>query len=45
MEPLDISTLNKFASFLHKKRGELVRAESFYGRAMQICLPQVYIFL
>ena len=39
MDPLDIKTVNKFAVFLHKKRGELARAEAFFLRGMQVCMP------
>lgn len=39
LDPLDIRTLNKFAVFLHKKRGELARAEAFFLRGVQVCLP------
>jgi hypothetical protein len=39
LDPMNIHTLGKYAVFLRHKRGELVRAESFFIRALQICLP------
>lgn len=42
LDPTDIVTLQGFAVFLHKKRGELARAEAFFSRALQICLPGLH---
>ena len=39
LDPLNIHTLNKYAVFLHHKRGELVRAEAFFVRALQSSMP------
>jgi tetratricopeptide (TPR) repeat protein len=41
LDPLDVATLNIYAEFLHKKKGELARAEAFYSRALQVCLPRL----
>ena len=42
LNPLDISSLNSYAVFLHNKRGELTRAESFFGRAIHVLFPALY---
>jgi len=42
LNPLDISSLNSYAVFLHNKRGELTRAESFFGRAIHVLFPSLY---
>lgn len=42
LDPTHIPTLQAFAVFLHTKRGELGRAEAFFNRALQLCLPDVY---
>ena len=39
LDPLDIRTLESFASFLNRKRGDIARAESFYRRALQVSVP------
>jgi len=39
LDPLDVRTLECFASFLNRKKGDIARAESFYRRALQICVP------
>lgn len=33
MDPTDICTLCRYATFLHRRKGELSRAESFYRRS------------
>ena len=42
IDPLDVKTLTVFAVFLHRKRGEMSRAEAFFGRALQQCLPALF---
>ena len=42
LNPLDVSSLNSYAVFLHNKRGELTRAESFFGRAIHTIFPGLY---
>ena len=42
LDPLDVKTLTIFAVFLHRKRGEMSRAEAFFGRALQQCLPTLF---
>ena len=42
IDPLDVKTLTVFAVFLHRKRGEMSRAEAFFGRALQQCLPTLF---
>jgi Tfp pilus assembly protein PilF len=39
LDPTNITTLEGFAIFLHQKKGELARAEAFFNRGLQICLP------
>jgi hypothetical protein len=36
LNPLEIRTLRAFAMFLHRKKGELARAEAFFRRASQV---------
>jgi ribosomal protein S6 len=36
LNPLEIRTLRAFAVFLHRKKGELARAEAFFRRALQV---------
>ena len=43
LDPMNISTLVSYASFLHKKKGELARAEAFYNRCLQVYLPGVVL--
>eukprot|EP01038_Epipyxis_sp_PR26KG_P011741 gene11741-15711_t len=43
LDPTNIKTLQGFAIFLHHKKGELARAEAFFNRALQICLPDFII--
>ena len=38
-DPVDVDTLAAYAVFLHRRRGELGRAEGFFRRALQTCLP------
>lgn len=45
MDPTDIMTLQLFAIFLHQKKGELSRAEAFFNRALQICMPDIQLKL
>ena len=40
---MNISTLVSYASFLHKKKGELARAEAFYNRCLPVYLPGVVL--
>mmetsp|Transcript_4543 Transcript_4543/g.4684 ORF Transcript_4543/g.4684 Transcript_4543/m.4684 type:complete len:551 (+) Transcript_4543:139-1791(+) len=42
IDPLDIRTLTLFAVFLHRKKGELGRAEAFFGRGLQLCVPNLF---
>lgn len=42
VDPLNIKTLTVFAVFLHRKRGEMDRADAFFGRALQQCLPSLF---
>lgn len=42
VDPINISTLQAFAVFLHKRKGELARAEAFFNRALQLCMPGVF---
>ncbi len=42
LDPTDILTLQGCALFLHRKKGEVARAEAFFGRALQICLPSLH---
>ena len=42
IDPLDVKTLTLFAVFLHRKRGEMDRAEAFFGRALQQCVPALF---
>lgn len=42
LDPTDILTLQGFAVFLHKRKGELSRAEAFFNRALQICMPGIH---
>ena len=42
LDPLDIQTLTRYAVFLHHRRGELTRAESFFKRAIQSSIPSIY---
>ena len=39
LDPIDIKSLQGYAAFLHTKKGELERAESFFIRGIQVCLP------
>ncbi len=39
LDPMEVGTLMAFALFLHKKKGEITRAEGFFSRGLQICLP------
>jgi tetratricopeptide (TPR) repeat protein len=39
LDPTNIATLEGFAMFLHQKKGELARAEAFFNRGLQVCLP------
>lgn len=39
LDPTNITTLEGFAQFLHQKKGELARAEAFFNRGLQVCLP------
>jgi len=39
LDPMDLKTLHYFAVFLHRKRGELGRAEAFFRRALQASMP------
>lgn len=41
LRPFDLRTLDTFATFLHRKKGELGRAEAFYRRAIQLYLPSM----
>jgi len=41
LNPMDMRSLDAFATFLHRKRGELGRAEAFYRRAIQVCVPSL----
>ena len=41
LNPMDMRSLDSFATFLHRKRGELGRAEAFYRRAIQVCVPSL----
>lgn len=43
LDPMNISTLEGFAVFLHQKKGELARAEAFFNRGLQVCLPGVVL--
>jgi tetratricopeptide (TPR) repeat protein len=38
-DPTDVRTLESFARFLHRRRGALGRAEAFFRRALQTCVP------
>lgn len=40
LDPIRVHTLNKYAVFLHAKKGELPRAEALFIRGLQICLPK-----
>eukprot|EP00981_Chlorochromonas_danica_P010206 scaffold3057_cov163-Ochromonas_danica.AAC.12 len=42
VDPINIPTLQTFAVFLHKRKGELARAEAFFNRALQLCMPGVF---
>lgn len=35
--------MEQYAIFLNHKRGELLRAEAFFNRGLQICLPGISI--
>ena len=39
--PTELKVLDSFAVFLHRKKGELSRAESFFRRAVQVYVPQL----
>eukprot|EP01042_Synura_sphagnicola_P000994 gene994-1121_t len=39
LDPTDLTTLHRFAFFLHRRKGELGRAEAFYRRALQLSIP------
>merc|ERR1711991_116932 len=39
--PTDIKVLDSFAVFLHRKRGDISRAESLFRRAIQVHVPQL----
>lgn len=41
VDPTDIRTLDKYAIFLHRRRGELPRAAAFFRRAIQECVPSL----
>ena len=41
LNPMDMRCLDTLATFLHRKRGELGRAEAFYRRAIQVCVPSL----
>lgn len=41
VDPTDLLTLQIFASFLHRRRGELQRAEAFFNRALQMTMPSI----
>ena len=43
LDPTNITTLEQFAMFLHQKKGELLRAEAFFNRGLQICLPGIQL--
>ena len=43
LDPTNIVTLEEFALFLHQKKGELARAEAFFNRGLQVCLPGFYL--
>ena len=43
LDPTNIITLEQYAIFLNHKRGELLRAEAFFNRGLQICLPGMNI--
>ena len=43
--PTDLKVLDSFAVFLHKKKGEISRAESFFRRAVQVYAPQLMMDL
>jgi tetratricopeptide (TPR) repeat protein len=45
IDPTDILTLQMFAVFLQQKKGELSRAEAFFNRALQTCLPNLHLHL
>jgi Tfp pilus assembly protein PilF len=45
LDPTDIQTLTNIAVFLHHKKGELTRAEAFFNRALQLCLPGLHFQL
>jgi tetratricopeptide (TPR) repeat protein len=42
LDPLDVKSLQGYAIFLHTKKGELSLAESFFIRAIQVCLPDFF---
>ena len=42
LDPLHVKTLTLFAVFLHRKRGEMDRAEAFFSRALQQCVPSLF---
>lgn len=41
IDPTDIRTLDRYAIFLHRRRGELPRAAAFFRRAIQECVPSL----
>mmetsp|Transcript_25444 Transcript_25444/g.37507 ORF Transcript_25444/g.37507 Transcript_25444/m.37507 type:complete len:1122 (+) Transcript_25444:90-3455(+) len=41
LSPTDVRTLDAFATFLHRRKGEMGRAEAFYRRAIQVSIPSM----
>jgi len=39
IDPTDVKSLQSYAIFLHQKKGDLSLAESYFSRAIQVCLP------
>lgn len=41
LDPLDIRSLEAYALFLHTRKGEIARADSFFNRAVHVCIPDL----
>ena len=41
LDPLDVRTLEAYAVFLQTRKGEVARADSFFTRALHVCLPDL----
>ena len=39
IDPMDLKSLQGYATFLHQKKGDLSLAEAFFSRAIQVCVP------